>query len=417
MQIFVNNSSVSPIRTWSRRYDLDWFRSIIILNLIPYHVAFLMLAVPEFSSVSTEGNFATLLAIYLIICTPLHMPLMFMIAGYSMTMTIAHKPLHLFSLGRIQRLVIPLVLLTLILMPLATYALPVLAHISPPNPPSLSDYFGRYWPQMMAQCLTVSITGGPPWLHLWFVAYLSIMTALSAPIIYQLKSKLILLQSSWERLQNQSLKWEYSILFVAFLGFIAAFLLARTFPFYRFNLVRDWAYFFYNAIAFTLGILLVWKPRIAELITYFRTPLTIAVVITLILRLTFVLYCSLQFDADLPEVYATKLPGMLYEGYAVIAAANTWTTLLALWSWGQTRWNQASRILTYLSQRSYSYYIWHFVILCIVGREIVRWHWDAASEFMALCLTTAIATFLADEILVQRWAIGRKLFGIKSIYR
>lgn len=409
---------LSTIGAWPRRYDLDWLRTIIILNLIPYHAAFLMLAVPEFSFVPTNSKVVAGLALYLIVCTPLHMPLMFMIAGYSMAITIVRKPFRSFCVERIQRLVIPLVLLTILLMPLAAYALPVLTDILPPNTPSFFDYLGRYWPQVTAKFLTVSITGGPLWLHLWFVAYLIIMTAVAAPMIYHSKSLLIGVASSTNELHRpQNLKWEYCILCATFLGFIVTFLLAQFFPFYRFNLLGDWAYFFYNAIAFSLGLLLIWKPKISEIITHWRTSLTLTAGITLILRLAYVIYCKLQFDVDLPEVYATKLPNMVYGGYAIVAAANTWSTILALWSWGQTRWNHASHILTYLSQRSYSYYLWHFVILCLVGHEIVRWRWDAASEFVALCLATAIGTFLADEILVRRWAIGRKLFGIKSIHR
>jgi hypothetical protein len=55
------------------------------------------------------------------------------------------------------------------------------------------------------------------------------------------------------------------------------------------------------------------------------------------------------------------------------------------------------------------------VILCIVGHEIVRWRWNIAAEFTILCVATAIGTFLADETIVRRWVIGRKLFGVKLV--
>jgi peptidoglycan/LPS O-acetylase OafA/YrhL len=399
-----------------RRYDLDWLRTIVILNLIPYHAAFLMLAVPEFSFVETDGWVATLLGVYLVICTPLHMPLMFMIAGYSMTIAIARKSLRSFLLERIQRLAIPLIVLTIVLMPIAAYALPVLAQVSPPGTPSLADYLGRYWPQIMANFFTVGITGGPLWLHLWFVAYLGVMTAIATPILYRFKRCLSGMNQETNQSQSsQPFTLEKYLLCLPFLGFLIAFFLAQFFPFYRFNLIKDWAYFFYNATSLSFGILLALRPQMSSLIQHYRTKLTITAVITLILRLVFSLYGTLQFDVDLPEVYATELPSRLYLGYAIAAAANTCATILALWGWGQTRFNKASTILTYLSQRSYSYYIWHFVILCIVGHEIVRWRWNIAAEFTILCVATAIGTFLADETIVRRWVIGRKLFGVKLV--
>ena len=47
-----------------RRYDLDWLRVLVILNLVPWHAAWLMAFVTGFSDSTREGFGITILRYY-----------------------------------------------------------------------------------------------------------------------------------------------------------------------------------------------------------------------------------------------------------------------------------------------------------------------------------------------------------------
>lgn len=65
-----------------RHYDFDWIRTIVILNLIPLHVVWLMLFIPGYSQVDTTSMTALLLKLYISLVSSWHMPLLFLISGY-----------------------------------------------------------------------------------------------------------------------------------------------------------------------------------------------------------------------------------------------------------------------------------------------------------------------------------------------
>jgi len=417
-----------PAKSSDRRYDLDWLRVIVILNLIPFHVVFLILAIPGFSEVATHTIAAQLAGIYLLAISPLHMPLMFAIAGYSTTLALQYKPFSKFVRERVERLLIPLIGLTLLVMPIAAYSVPSLSKISVPIQRSFADYWIRFLPEVIQKFWSASVVNAPLWLHLWFVLYLIVITAFIAPILNWLKPKIAqssrsvtdtlilskssnlshLYPSSWLARIGTGLWWG------SLFGFMGGFFLAFNTPFYQFNLIHDRAYFFYNLVGFCLGISLYAIPQLETRLNQQITALTITAIASLILRLGLTIYSVKVLQVDLPELYVLRLPFSFYCLYAIVAGLNTWSTLLSLWGWAKRYLNRPSSALTYLSDRSYSYYILHFLVTCCAGVWIVPLRLNFVAEFSLLCLATAIGTVLADELLIRPWALGRWLFGVKS---
>lgn len=92
LDISLQNTSKIALRPARQRYfHLDWLRVILILNLIPFHVAWMMLFVPGFSNIPDNSVWAELLSIYVKLITPLHMPLLFAISGYSSAIALQKK--------------------------------------------------------------------------------------------------------------------------------------------------------------------------------------------------------------------------------------------------------------------------------------------------------------------------------------
>ena len=60
------------------QYNLDWLRVFVILNLIPFHVAWLMTFVKGFSHVPQDTSIAMGLKIYVVFMGNWIMPLLFL---------------------------------------------------------------------------------------------------------------------------------------------------------------------------------------------------------------------------------------------------------------------------------------------------------------------------------------------------
>ncbi|WP_366146282.1 acyltransferase family protein [Crocosphaera sp.] len=126
-----------------RLYDFDWLRSLIIINLIPFHVVWLMMFIPPFSDVSTTSVNAQLLQIYLIEVGAWHMPLLFLIAGYSAGISLSRRSLRQYSKERIKRLFIPLVVFMFTINIVQNYFTP---WVNPTETRSLIDFVANYLP-------------------------------------------------------------------------------------------------------------------------------------------------------------------------------------------------------------------------------------------------------------------------------
>ena len=129
----------------TRHIGFDWIRTIVILNLIPFHAAWLIISVPGFSQVPKDTVVAGILGLYLILITPLHMPLLFTLAGYSSAASLEKRAsLIIYLRERSQRLLIPLLTFMLILCPLLSYYWPTYQ-----GERNLFHYLFRFWPYML----------------------------------------------------------------------------------------------------------------------------------------------------------------------------------------------------------------------------------------------------------------------------
>ncbi|MEO1182149.1 MAG: acyltransferase family protein, partial [Cyanobacteria bacterium J06636_28] len=107
-----------------RRYDFDWLRTLVVINLIPFHVVWLMLFFPVPSQTGGDGIIATLLQAYMAEVAPWHMPLLFVIAGYSAAISLTRRSPNQYLVERLQRLVAPLVSYIIIIGPIMRYFWP-----------------------------------------------------------------------------------------------------------------------------------------------------------------------------------------------------------------------------------------------------------------------------------------------------
>lgn len=102
-----------------RKYYIDNLRSLIILLLIPYHAAMSWNTWGEPNYLYFEGN--RLLSSIIVFFNPYFMPVLFLIAGISTSFALQKRTTVQYISERGQRLLIPFVFGTLLLMPAMTY--------------------------------------------------------------------------------------------------------------------------------------------------------------------------------------------------------------------------------------------------------------------------------------------------------
>ncbi|MHC4543528.1 MAG: acyltransferase family protein [Planctomycetota bacterium] len=392
----IRDASAKP----TRRYELDWLRVLVILNLVPIHATWLITYVPEFSHTSQEGVGVTIIKYYVSFVAYWHMPLLFFLVGTTTFMSLSYRSPREYVLERAKRLVVPLIFFVLILWPLALYFFP-----GSSDGRSLSDYLFRFWLKCLKAphiCQYVGRPAQPGWGHLWFVSYLLVISLVTLPLLIYCKKHLRRgLAHHWITLTSKS----GGIFLPGILFVIVLVTLTPIWPlFYQHNLYQDWAYFSYHLVAFILGFAFCLDDRFQEAIDrHLRLSLPLAIVSSVII---------LVMRYSMPG-FSTPAYHPRYLLYTTIFGFQTWFWILALLGLARRFLSRSNRFLAYFSRASYPFYILHLTLMVPIGHNVVQWRLGVFGESVLLCILSFVATIAVYE-LVRRTNVTRFLFGMKA---
>jgi hypothetical protein len=390
-------SSNSPLRY----HELDWLRVLVILNLVPFHVAWLMTLVPGFSALPRGSGDWWALLYYITFFSSWHMPLLFFVAGANTVSSLKRRSGKDYMFERIRRLLIPLLFFMIFIFPLMVYFLPGTS-----DDRGISDYvlnfwlpclrdFHQNWPSDIRPVL-------PSWGHLWFVAYLLVISLATLPLLLWLKKSKSATRTSRVTGKVAPLR---AIFFLGVPFAIIIFLLAPQWPlFQRHDLVGDWTYFAYNFAAFGLGCAIGGQNRFLKAFGHHQaTFLTIAVVLSVL-----VLWMRYHLPAFSTPAYT---PEFLL--YAILYGFNTWFWISAALGLSKRFLSHNNGFLRYFSRVSYPWYILHLVMIVVIGFFVSQWEVGPVSEFLIINVLSIAVTLTVYELIVKRTHITRLLFGIK----
>jgi fucose 4-O-acetylase-like acetyltransferase len=226
-----------------RHHSLDWLRVLVILNLIPFHAAWLMAFVKGFSHIPQDTFGVSLFKYYIFFTRQWHMALLFFISGAAACMALSFRSPGQYVKERLRRLLIPFVFFMLFLHPLWVFYWPTIKAEK-----SIAMYFLKFWPYVITHIKAFG------WMHMWFVVYLLICSFVSLPIfICMTKTKgRSLVKKCADLIQ---VKW---LLFLPGIALSVIWLpLSVKWP-YEFGgrtLITDWTYFSFNLTVFILGFI------------------------------------------------------------------------------------------------------------------------------------------------------------------
>ncbi len=372
-----------------RQYDFDWLRVLAVLLLIYFHTAavFYQGDLGEFYIQTARSS--QKMNVFVQFVHQWHMPLFFLISGAGTWFALSHRSTQQYVRERCQRLFIPFVFGTLVLVPPQVY-LRLLSH---------SAYKQSYWRFYPEFFNGIRPHGNFEWGHLWFLIYLFTFSLLALPLLLHLRKPDALLRST---LADWVEKPGVVLLMALPLAAIEGLLRARWIGFQ--NLYDDWAnvglYLLYFVYGYLIGSEARWRVAIDQ-------HLGIASALAL---LCMGLFLGLG-QTDLIPGRAYSASYMLYQCFR---GCNTWFWVLMWLGLGRKFLNFNSKLLSYLSEAAYPVYLLHQTVLVTIAFYIVRWNVGVMTKFWMISTASLVVTIALYEVLIRRFNIPRFLLGLKA---
>ncbi len=391
-----NLTSLSQMANDSRRYDVDWLRSLAFILLIFYHIG--MFYVEGWGwHVKSEYQSQFLRNIMLLV-NQWRMPLIFLISGVALSL-VEHK-IGLWQLFKMRfvRVFIPLVIGMYLIVP------PQLYYQLVQNEGFSEGYFNFYQLYIDVDTNAYPKYQHPPnglitWNHLWYLPYLFTYT-----LVYML-IKPILIKINWQLLTSKLPTW-LIFLIPALLFSYYSIVLEPLFP-KTHALIGDWYNHAYSFTAFMMGYILAKSPNIWQMLIEKRKMWLALALIGF--AITIARYNrSPGFDINYQE--ASDIVQFFIH---FIWRANTVLWLFAVIGFSGFYLNKSSAVLSYLNEAVLPWYILHQTIIIIVAMNFAKYSLGGFAESLLVTISTFLLCFVGYE-LIKRNKVTRFIFGMKG---
>lgn len=385
----------------TRRYDIDWLRVFATYLLLLFHVGMVFNPAPFYHVRNADVSL-----FFLILCGFIglwHMPLFFLLAGWSAFASLSTRGTGEFLKERFFRLFVPLVTGCILLMPSIKY-LELSSGLD-------ANYTGLYVAPALQDSFRQVIQSGLPvaapfnesfldflptfftdlsrftWAHLWFVAYLLTFTILYLPLFGRL-----LRSGEWFK-GGMSRWWVYvPILPLALIQVT----MRERWPGLQ-NLINDWANFTYYSIFLIVGFLLARFPSLEKAAHSERKrALMIGLIATVVLLLG--------------VLRAFSSPAVLLAHTAIAG----WCFVLAFLGWARRLLSFTTPALGYLTESAFPVYLLHQSAIVIPGYFLIHLPLGLWTKFVVLFAVSSALTLAVYHLLVRPFAVPRFLCGMKA---
>ncbi len=376
-----------------RRFEFDWLRVYSILLLVPFHSA-LIFSYHPWDIVYIRNQISSLLlmkAAYIL--HQFHMPLLFFISGASTGFALNFRTTAQYLKERINRLLIPLIFGLVVLIPPMLY----IQFLWKPEFQDKYSSFFQYYPRFFQLTGDFSgYTGQFTPAHLWFISYLVVFSILLLPVFIHFKQK----RETQVIMKIKSLFEGKGIIIIPTI----LLLLTQAFPCIPCVGGRNPLYYL---LVFFLGYFLLADNRfLIALKKYSHLSLILAILLSPILVLW------LQ-----PWIYSRQLSSFSYISilFGFMNSFATWCWLIGIVGFGIKYLNKNNRVLAYLNESAFPFYILHLPVNTAIGYFIVKMDIGVFEKYVYIVALTFILTFVIYDILVKRIKLSRFVMGMKTI--
>ena len=374
-----------------RRADLDWLRVLAFSLLILYHAG---MAWSGWSWHVTSPDSMEWLRETMRFMNRWRMPLLFLVSGAAIMLALGDRSSGSFVRDRLKRLLLPLGFGMLVIVPPQVYLERLYRG-------QFTGSFVDWLPQAFAGGAYPN--GNMSWHHLWFLAYVLVLTLVLLPVFLWARSA-----SGRDVLENAGrIAARCGLQWLMVLPLAASLLWLAPISHNVNGLVGDWhgllsysALLLYGAFVFGSTDLLNALQR--------QRLLSLAVGVAAYAAL----YVSF-FQGTVRPVISPEVRPV----YALLSAINTMAWLFAILGFAHRYLTRRPAFLAEATEAVYPFYILHQTVTVIVVYWLLTTGAPPVAGFFAAVVATFVGTWAIYAGLVRpgRWV--RPLFGMKAIAR
>ncbi|MEX0588914.1 MAG: acyltransferase family protein [Cyanobium sp.] len=362
----------------SRSHDLDWLRLLAVLLLIPFHSAAVFYEGELGSFYVVNAQSSAGLGVFVHFVYQWHMPLFFFLAGAASWYSLQTRTYGEYLRQRLRRLLLPLLIGILVIVPPQVYAHELQAGRE-------KGTFLEFFPHFFAG---IRPDGLFEWAHLWFLAYLFVISIVCLPAMVKLRD---LTTESVGRPINPNTHGVGSLILLAVpLMAVEALLRPHWIGFQ--NLYDDWANLLLYLLYFLYGYLFCCRTGLWLVLDQNRWLLCAGAGLGMALLLT------LEITQRIPD-RAYSAPYMIYQSFRGL---NSWCWVLALHSLARPYRTSSHSILTYGNRVAFSIYFFHQPLVVIAAFFVVPLSLAIASKFLLISFAALLFSVGLHEALTQR---------------
>lgn len=381
-----------------RRYDVDWLRVLAVCVLVMIHTAAMFDPYP-ITAVKGPRSFA--LAVFSTFVHEWRLSVLFIVSGAGSYFALGFLSGREFAASRFKRIMIPLVVGTLLVVPVHIYYWQFLG-----NPGYEKTYIHFYLTIMYRFFFQGMFGEGREtlhWAHLWFLFYLFVISLVALPLFLYLRREAGRRLTS--RLADLLEKKGGVFLLVVPILLVEVTLRALKPGSARAIIVDDWANFSNYLILFVYGFLIFSDERIRAAIERHRVA---ALGLGILTSLT---YIYITFSGLIP----VKGYNLYWSLFRVLCGFNMWFWCVAIFGFGSRYLNFNHRILPYANAAVYPVYILHLPIATAIAYRVVRLPIYVGAQFILIVLGTLVVSVCIYEFVLRRTSLTRFLFGLKKL--
>jgi glucan biosynthesis protein C len=382
---------VPPNQAAGRQAYLDWLRILAILGVLFFHSAMAFVAEWDWHIKNKETSH--LLLEFNFWLHNFRMPLLFFISGTVSYFMLQRRTGGGFIGLRFRRLFIPLLFGMLVIVPPQVY-------LQRAN----EGFSGNFWDFYPSIFRGVPYPkGNTGWHHLWFILYLLIYDILCAPLFVWLMSAGG--RRFLQKLDGLAIGRRVYLLLVP--GLIVYTSMTIKFPETN-DLIHDPAYFLYWLLFLLTGFLCIANATLMDSLERNRR-LSLALAFLSILTINYFrwnnkepwdLFTDWRHD---PRTYL----------FLAGSALNAWAWVFTAVGYGKRYLDRPHRVLGYLNQAVYPFYILHQTVIVILVFYVVQTTDSIGMKYIFVVLVTFLITMGIFHLFIRPFAPMRFLFGMK----
>jgi glucan biosynthesis protein C len=379
-----------------RLYYLDWLRVLAVLGVFIAHTGDIFDTLYWHTRNGGQGISWNALATF---GAEWGMSLVFLLAGASAWFALLSKPGNQFIKERFKRLLIPFIVAFILLSPFQAY---ILAYFIASGYSLFHGSLLMFFPYFFEHIRIgddlrfLTIYG----YHLWFLAFLFIISMIALPLLLYLKQKRGMRCISWLAAFCNRLAG----LFV----FVLPIALIRIMLWTLFPGYQGWTDFYSWFVIFVCGFI-IFSNNMFEAAIRKQGKIFLLVSFVCILALLASNFVGvLNYWENAPGYSAT------YIFYQFLLSIASWSmTVSALYL--ATRFlNFSNKVLQYGNEAVLPFYVIHQPVILIIAFYVLAWTIPTGVKYLFVSTSALIATLVLYELLIRRFKPLRWLFGMKT---